>query len=215
LPLWARLYLWACHRLYDQLAWAYDAISWLVSAGAWSRWRRLALDYVGSGQTLEIGFGTGELLAEMVARGLLVAGVEPSVPMQHITACKLRERGLAARRVYALGQHLPFPAGTFAAVVATFPAEYIGERATLRELARILRPPVGDTAGGRLVIVGMGVDIHHPVLRRLLPIFYGAPPPTVYERWRVALAEAGLALTVDMRACGWATLPVLVAEKMG
>jgi ubiquinone/menaquinone biosynthesis C-methylase UbiE len=213
---WAgRLYLWACHRLYDQLAWAYDAVSWLVSAGAWSDWRRLALDYVGPGETLEIGFGTGELLAEMAARGLPVVGVEPSAAMQRITGVKLRRRGVAARRVVARAERLPFPANTFTAVVATFPAEYISRRETLCELARVLRPPRDGGAGGRLVIVGMGVALNHPALRRLLPIFYGTPPPEAYARWRAALAEAGLSLVVVERVCGWATLPVLVAEKVG
>ena len=28
-----RLYLWACHRLYNEFAWAYDWVSWLVSLG--------------------------------------------------------------------------------------------------------------------------------------------------------------------------------------
>ncbi len=42
----ARLYLWACHRLYNEFAWAYDWVSWLVSLGHWWGWRLAALDHV-------------------------------------------------------------------------------------------------------------------------------------------------------------------------
>ncbi|MCS6844103.1 MAG: hypothetical protein NZ528_07260, partial [Caldilineales bacterium] len=59
LPLFARLYLWATQRLYNEFAWAYDAVAWLVSGGRWDRWRRLALDYVVGQPILEVGFGTG------------------------------------------------------------------------------------------------------------------------------------------------------------
>ena len=36
----ARLYLWACHRLYNEFAWTYDSVSWLVSLGHWWGWRK-------------------------------------------------------------------------------------------------------------------------------------------------------------------------------
>jgi len=31
-----RLYVWATERLYQELAWAYDGVSWLVSLGHWA-----------------------------------------------------------------------------------------------------------------------------------------------------------------------------------
>src|SRR5512142_496063 len=95
---YVRLYAWACRRLYNEFAWSYDAVSWLVSAGHWSAWRRLALEYATGGPVLEVGFGTGELLSELARRRLPAWGVDPSPAMQRITAGKLRRRGLRLPR---------------------------------------------------------------------------------------------------------------------
>ena len=36
-------YLWLCRRLYHELAWSYDIVADLVSAGQWDAWRRSVL----------------------------------------------------------------------------------------------------------------------------------------------------------------------------
>ncbi|MBC7225137.1 MAG: class I SAM-dependent methyltransferase, partial [Anaerolineae bacterium] len=120
-----RLYLWATRLLYGPLAWAYDAVSWAVSLGRWASWRRRALDLVAGHRVLELGFGTGDLLAEMARRGFQGVGVEPSAAMQRTASRKLSRRGLGVPRVRAVAQALPFRDGAFDAVVATFPSEYI------------------------------------------------------------------------------------------
>jgi ubiquinone/menaquinone biosynthesis C-methylase UbiE len=210
-----RLYLWACHRLYNEFAWSYDAASWLVSAGHWAEWRRLALDYVDGSQVLEIGFGTGELLVEMARRGLTVYGLELSPAMQRITAGKLLRQRSGAPRVRGLAQRLPFADGSFDSLVSTFPAEYIGDPASLRECARVLRGPAPDgRSGGRLVVVGLSVIVKNPWLRRLAPVFYGAPDEGHFHRWTAAMLQAGLRAQVLNHDAGGVTLPILVAEKM-
>jgi ubiquinone/menaquinone biosynthesis C-methylase UbiE len=210
-----RLYLWACRRLYNEFAWSYDAASGLVSVGHWAEWRRLALDYVEGSQVLEIGFGTGELLVEMARRGLTGYGLELSPAMQRITAGKLRRRRAEAPRVRGLAQRLPFADGSFDSLVSTFPAEYIGDPASLWECARVLRGPApGRRSGGRLVVVGLGVIVKNPWLRRLTPIFYGAPDDGHFRRWAEALLQVGLRAQVLDRDLGGVTLPILVAEKM-
>ena len=80
-----RLYFWAANRLYNEFAWTYDLVSWMVSFGHWAGWRRAVLDFLQGNRFLEIGFGTGELLADLAAEGCNVVGVDRSRAMQRIT----------------------------------------------------------------------------------------------------------------------------------
>jgi ubiquinone/menaquinone biosynthesis C-methylase UbiE len=197
------LYLWACERLYHELAPAYDLISRLVSAGAWPRWRRLALAHT-RGAVLEVGFGTGELLAETAARGWAVTGLELSPAMHAVAARRLARQDLIAPRVQAAAQALPFAAGAFDSVLATFPAPYILEAQTLAECARVLRP------GGRLVIAGLWVRLHWPALRKLAPVFYADPTPAQLDALAARVQAGGFDVTWQWAAAGWADLPILV-----
>jgi ubiquinone/menaquinone biosynthesis C-methylase UbiE len=212
----ARLYLWATERLYHELAWAYDSVSWLVSLGRWSRWRRMALDYVSPGWVLEVGFGTGELLSEMARRGLQGVGIDPSPAMHRVTARKLRRRGLAVPRVRAIGQRAPFADGCFDTIVSTFPAGYILDAETLQEAARLLRMPQVDTGegGGRLIVVGMVVEMDSPLLRWAMHLLLGAPVESVVACFDAMAEAVGLRLRIVQRDGGWARVPVLIAEKV-
>lgn len=209
LPLFARLYLWATRRLYNELAWAYDAVAWLVSGGRWDRWRRLALDYVAGEPILEIGFGTGELLIALARRGQRVVGLDLSPAMHRVTAAKLRRAGLGGLsplRVRGLAQRLPFPDAAFATVLSTFPAEYILDPATLREVWRVLRP------GGRLVVVGLVVWVERSAWGEVARLALGSPRPSPVDRWRRRAEEAGFAVTEVVREDPPARVPVLIAE---
>ncbi|MDD2696520.1 MAG: class I SAM-dependent methyltransferase [Anaerolineales bacterium] len=204
-----QVYRWATYRLYAEFAWAYDLVSWVVSLGAWSRWRLLALDYVPGGRVLEVGFGTGELLVEMASRGWPVVGLDASPAMQRIAGRKLRRRGLHAGRVCALAQAMPFPGGCFDAILSTFPAEYILEGETLAEFARLLCLPVEKAGGGsgRVVIVGLFVE---PALRREAAT--SAPIAGFLHSFLQRAQAAGLQPKLLYRRVGWARLPVLLLE---
>jgi ubiquinone/menaquinone biosynthesis C-methylase UbiE len=158
----ARVYLWLLERLYNELAWAYDPISWAVSLGHWAAWQEAVFAHVTGTRVLEIGFGTGELLIKLARRDFTVIGLELSYAMHKITSAKLGRHGLLSlSRVRGKAQQLPFASEYFDTVIATFPAQYVFEPDTLGEVARVLhRPKAEDNLpGGRFIIVGLTADI--------------------------------------------------------
>jgi len=134
------------YLLYHQFAWAYDFVASLVSLGQWQDWVRTALPYL-DGRVLEIGFGPGHLQVEMQGRGLRPFGIDESRFMARQASRRMKKAGADPRLARGLAQALPYPAGTFDAAAATFPAEYIFDPRTLDEVHRVLAP------GGTFVIL--------------------------------------------------------------
>jgi ubiquinone/menaquinone biosynthesis C-methylase UbiE len=218
------LYLWACDRLYHELAPGYDVVSRLVSLGAWPVWRRTVIPYLRGARLLELGFGTGELLAELARlaaagevsittlAGLERAGEMHAVAARRFAAPAVAPREMAARAgpfcVQATAEVMPFASGAFDTVVATFPAPYILAESTLAECARVLSP------GGRLLIAGLWVRLHDPRLRALVPVFYADPSAAAQETIAQHVAAAGFAVHWQHREAGWADIPILVGDKL-
>ena len=199
-------YAWACEQIYHDAAWAYDAISWGVSGGAWGAWRTLALE-AATGRILELGFGTGELIAAALGQCRPVVGLERSPQMQAIALGKLRRARLPAPLVQGSALALPFAAGSFDTVVATFPAGYIVEPTTLAECERVL------AEGGRLVIAGVWIV---PVLGRRsinLPLLYRAPEASEAAGFIARIEAAGFAAGIHWRHSRWAEVAVISAER--
>lgn len=209
LPPLGRLYLWATHRLYNELAWSYDLAAWIVSAGRWDRWRRMALDYVAQSPVLEVGFGTGHLLAAMAQRGWPALGIDLSTAMQRQTASRLRRRGLLVPRLQGRAQQLPLADASVGSVVSTFPAEYIVDPASLAEFQRVLQP------GGRLIIAGLFVtlELDWPAWRWLHRQLHGATPANPLASVEQRSTAAGLAFQVLWRDDPPWRMPIIVAEK--
>jgi SAM-dependent methyltransferase len=202
----ARVVLGAFDLLYH-----IPALYWLAStipfAGQWRTWQRLALPRLRGRDVLEVGCGSGWLLADMLAAGYRCRAVDASPQM-----VRAARRTLARRRLphdtdtvqLARAQALPFADAAFDTVVSTFPAPYIADPASLREIARVLRP------GGRLVIVeGASLLPRGPVLVLLVGIarlVYGrATTDEAHDgaqiaalRRRIPLAEAGLTPTLEV-----------------
>ena len=210
-----KLYLWATVRLYNELAWAYDPVSWLVSLGRWSEWRQSVLSQVVGERVLEIGFGTGDLLSQMAERGLDPVGLDASIAMHRVAARKLARRGLAVVRAHGFAQALPFPDESFDSVVSTFPAGYILDFLTLEEAARVLRRPdrsIGQ-AGGRLVVAGLVVEVHAPVWIRIWKFLFGGQNGDMLRRFTDLAEAAGLRVNVLEQGSGLVQVPLVIAER--
>lgn len=210
-----RLYVWATYRLYSELAWAYDLVSWVVSLGRWSHWRLSALDHVAGRRILEIGFGTGELLTEMAARGLQPSGMDLSPAMHRIAARKLARRGFDVPRVRGDALRMPFPDQCFDCLVSTFPAGYILQAQMLREVARVLCLPDQTTGqgAGRLVVVGIEVGCGIPAFQRLVEVLLGARGGAGEECFVRLVQAAGMNVQIVDHGSGLLRVPVIVAER--
>lgn len=204
----ARLYLWACERLYDELAHQYDRVSWLVSFGQWRRWQRGIWDEIQGEHVLEVGCGTGAMLVEGARRGLRMVGIELSPKMLMIARNQLDLARSDARLVGGNGMCLPLDSAQFDTVMATFPARYILAPDTLAEVRRVLR------AKGRFVILGLWVTWHIGWLARLLPVFYGKASEAMRNGIVQRIQEAGFGIRFVEQRHGYFTVGGLVATPM-
>jgi SAM-dependent methyltransferase len=105
---------------------------------------------------LDLGCATGQLARSAAASGLRVTGCDIAPEMLRLAADADDGRTVNWVRLEPDWRSLPFPEGTFAAVVASSVLEYTGDvRAVLDECARVLRP------GG--ILLATVPDIRHPV----------------------------------------------------
>jgi ubiquinone/menaquinone biosynthesis C-methylase UbiE len=202
-----RAYLWAAEQLYGSLAWAYDAIAWLVSFGYWSRWRLDALAYLHPGSVLEVGFGTGAVLISLAERSRNVTGLDPSAQMQKVTARKLAKQALQVKRVRGLAERMPFAMGTYDNVLSTFPSKYILNPETLSEIWRVL------SRSGRCVIVGLGVQFNGGIKRWLTDLWLGRTRDGLLEQFSEMVKKAGFSVNIVKHQTETYTLPVWILEK--
>src|SRR5262249_48944322 len=126
------------------LAWTYDLVSWIVSAGQWRAWQRSALPFLPGRPVLEVAHGTGNLLLDLLSLGLEPVGLDLSPAMSRIAGAKLKRRlgsrTLPAPLVRGSVAALPFATGSLSSVVSTFPTDFIVQDAVIGEFYRVLRP---------------------------------------------------------------------------
>jgi demethylmenaquinone methyltransferase/2-methoxy-6-polyprenyl-1,4-benzoquinol methylase len=134
--------------LFAPLGPTYDRYAAVLSFGQDARWRRFLVSRVDAGArdtVLDVATGTGAVARELLARkGCTVVGLDQSPEM--LAAARLRLLpGITL--VEGEADSLPFPDATFDALTFTYLLRYVPDPgATLRELARVVRP--GGTIAG-------------------------------------------------------------------
>ena len=110
-------------------------------AHAEARGDALATHLPREGRILEVGCGSGGLLAAALRRGMDIRGADVALRWLVVARRRLRDIGLDAPIVAASAERLPWPDATFDALVADSLLEHLDDPAVaLREFARVLKP---------------------------------------------------------------------------
>jgi demethylmenaquinone methyltransferase / 2-methoxy-6-polyprenyl-1,4-benzoquinol methylase len=178
-------------ELFAPLGPTYDRYATLLSFGQDPRWRRFLVSRVKVGpdaRVLDVATGTAAVAIELVRRcGCTVVGLDRSPEMLAEGRTRVQRAGLADRieLVEGRAENLPFEDASFDALTFTYLLRYVDDPdATLRELARVLRP------GATIASLEFGVP---PRL----------PPRAAWELYvRVGLPLAGRAVSPGWHEVG-------------
>jgi demethylmenaquinone methyltransferase / 2-methoxy-6-polyprenyl-1,4-benzoquinol methylase len=172
----------SARTLFAPLGPTYERYASVLSFGQDPRWRRFLVSRIEAGPrdtVIDVATGTGAVARELVAqKGCTVVGLDQS-PEMLAEARKRMPSGV--KLINGRAEELPFPDATFDALTFTYLLRYVAEpEATLRELARVVRP------GG--TIAGLEFGLPHGIWRPLWELYV-----------RIGLPAAGRVLSP-----GWA-----------
>ncbi len=178
-------------------------------------------------KALDVGCGSGDLMADLARAGSIVVGVE--IEPELVKACEAR--GLAVR--VGSAEALPFEGGSFDRVVCSVVVPYTDERRAVGEWARVLKEGGhvyasyhGIGYGYRYLVRGPGFRRRFYGLRMLLNSGYYA---TVGRRLPGFLGDTlcqgtarlgsyyrrhGLVLEREVLAQAWFGLPCLICHRL-
>jgi demethylmenaquinone methyltransferase / 2-methoxy-6-polyprenyl-1,4-benzoquinol methylase len=140
-------------QLFAPLGPTYDRYARLLSLGQDPRWRRFLVSRVAAGPSdtvLDVATGTAAVAIELArGKGCDVVGLDQSAEMLAVGRERVRAVGLEdkVRLVESAAEQLPFDDASFGGLTFTYLLRYVEDPgATLRELARVVRP--GGTIAG-------------------------------------------------------------------
>jgi demethylmenaquinone methyltransferase/2-methoxy-6-polyprenyl-1,4-benzoquinol methylase len=148
-------------ELFAPLPRRYDLLVELLSLGQNRRWRRAMVDVVVADvpdRVLDVATGTAGVALQIARRTqATVVGVDLSEAMLRKGSANVVGAGSRVVLTAGAAERLPFPDAAFDAVTFTYLLRYVDDpAATLRELARVLRP------SGVLASLDFGVPSRHP-----------------------------------------------------
>jgi demethylmenaquinone methyltransferase/2-methoxy-6-polyprenyl-1,4-benzoquinol methylase len=138
----------AAPGLFTAIAPQYSWAGAVMSFGQDPRWRRFMVSKLGAvpgSLVLDVAAGTGLVSRELAARRRVnVVSLDPSEPMLRAGLPANEAAGLGSGRIRPVlgrAESLPFADGAFDALTFTYLVRYVDDpAATLRELARVVRP---------------------------------------------------------------------------
>jgi ubiquinone/menaquinone biosynthesis C-methylase UbiE len=217
---WMALVRFGFRLLYQELAWTYNLVSWIVSLGEWRSWQLAALPFIQGPRVLEVGHGPGHMLLALQNGRYQVTGLDLSPQMGRLAQ---RRTQRTVPLVRGAVQTLPFAPASFDTVLATFPTDYIIAPETLASIHRVL------TSNGRLVIVPEGHLTGGRTLHRLIAWLFvitgqqastetPANHPdtawyTLWEPFQQAFTAAGFHTTIHPIRLPRSGVTLLVAHK--
>ena len=126
-------------ELFASLGPTYDRYARLLSFGQDPRWRAFLVSRIPAEakRVLDVATGTGAVALALVESGHTVVGIDQSAEMLAVARARLPEVAFHEGRAEAL----PFADAEFDALTFTYLLRYVDDvPATLRELARVVRP---------------------------------------------------------------------------
>jgi demethylmenaquinone methyltransferase/2-methoxy-6-polyprenyl-1,4-benzoquinol methylase len=165
--------------LFAPLGQTYDRYARLLSLGQDPRWRSFLVSRIPAGpgdRVLDVATGTGAVAVELVRRrGCEVVGLDQSRGMLDVARTRIAGDGLVDRIELVEGHadRLPFADREFDALTFTYLLRYVDDpAATLRELARVVRP------GGTVAALEFGIP-RRALWRGLWELYVGIGLPLV------------------------------------
>jgi demethylmenaquinone methyltransferase / 2-methoxy-6-polyprenyl-1,4-benzoquinol methylase len=169
-------------ELFAPLGPTYDRVGAVLSLGQDPLWRRFLVSRLPhGGHVLDVATGTGLVAAELMRQGFGVTGVDQSPEM---LAVAHRRFGGEVELINGSAEALPFESESFDHLTFTYLLRYVADpRATLAELARVVRP------GG--VVASLEFGVPEGPARPLWDVYVRAVLPLAGRLLRNGWREVG------------------------